>query len=145
MIGTSLSRTPLNESHILLSSCILRAYAKLLHPEKRKKKTLLSSPSEKCVGIGEKDRYEHGRLMSLEEIKKALLASYETDGGINHLDGTNLPDQETVGRLAADFMHLLFPGFFEPQALTKAQVPAITEERLFMRSFSLYLLPISFG
>lgn len=68
--------------------------------------------------------------MTLEEIKNALLTSYNSDGGINHLDGTNLPDQESVNRLAIDFMHLLFPGFFEQQALTKQQVPAATEQRL---------------
>ena len=34
--------------------------------------------------------------MSLDSIKQALLASYEADGGINHLDGTNLPSEESV-------------------------------------------------
>jgi len=68
--------------------------------------------------------------MSLEEIQKALLESYARDGGINHLDGTNLPDQETVGCLAADFMHLLFPGFFEHQAIARADVPSLTAQRL---------------
>jgi serine O-acetyltransferase len=68
--------------------------------------------------------------MTLEEIKNALIDSYRNDGGINHLDGTNLPDQESVNRLAADFMHLLFPGFFEPQAITHAQIPELTQKRL---------------
>lgn len=68
--------------------------------------------------------------MTLEEIKKALLESYATDGGINHIEGANLPDQESVSRLAAAFMHLLFPGFFEPQSIARAQIPSLTEERL---------------
>jgi serine O-acetyltransferase len=68
--------------------------------------------------------------MPLKEITQALLASYETDGGINHLDGTNLPDQESVSRLAVDFMHLLFPGFFEPQSISRGQMKTITEQRL---------------
>jgi serine O-acetyltransferase len=68
--------------------------------------------------------------MTLEEIKKALLESYANDGGINHLDGSNLPDQESVSRLSADFMHLLFPGFFETEGLSRQQVPEITERRL---------------
>ena len=54
--------------------------------------------------------------MTHQEIKAALLASYEADGGINHLDGVNLPSQESVNGLARDFMHLLFPGFFEDRA-----------------------------
>ena len=31
--------------------------------------------------------------MNHDEIKAALLASYESQGGINHLDGVNLPSQ----------------------------------------------------
>jgi serine O-acetyltransferase len=59
-----------------------------------------------------------------DEIQRALLASYETDGGINHLDGTNLPSQASVNQLAVDCMHLLFPGYFEEHGLTKKDVPA---------------------
>lgn len=57
--------------------------------------------------------------MSLDDIQKALLASYEKHGGINHLDGVNLPSQSSVNQIAVDCMHLLFPGFFEDSALTK--------------------------
>lgn len=68
--------------------------------------------------------------MTLDDITKALLASYETEGGINHLDGTNLPSEESVNRLASDFMHLLFPGFFEQKPVSKKEVPALTATRL---------------
>lgn len=68
--------------------------------------------------------------MTLDDITKALLASYETEGGINHLDGINLPSDESVNRLASDFMHLLFPGFFEQKSLNKQDVPAFTAARL---------------
>jgi serine O-acetyltransferase len=62
--------------------------------------------------------------MNHDEIKAALLASYEADGGINHLDGTNLPSQESVNALARDCMHLLFPGYFEETGLVKGAVAA---------------------
>jgi serine O-acetyltransferase len=62
--------------------------------------------------------------MNTEQIKASLLASYETDGGINHLDGVNLPSQESVNEAAKDCMHLLFPGFFEDTGLMKSDVPA---------------------
>lgn len=62
--------------------------------------------------------------MPLDAVQAALLASYETDGGINHLDGVNLPAQESVNALARDCMHLLFPGYFEEIALEKNAVPA---------------------
>ena len=50
--------------------------------------------------------------MTPDAIKQALHASYARDGGINHLDGVNLPSQDTVAELARDFMHVLFPGYF---------------------------------
>ena len=68
--------------------------------------------------------------MTLDDIQRALLASYANNGGINHFDGSNLPSNESVHVLAADLMHLLFPGFFEEQPLVKADVPAVTGRRL---------------
>ncbi len=62
--------------------------------------------------------------MPLDAIKQALLDSYARTGGINHLDGTNLPSQDTVNELARDFMHLLFPGFFENSGLTQKEASA---------------------
>ena len=68
--------------------------------------------------------------MSLDPIKQALLASYETHGGINHLDGANLPSEESVNRLASDLMHVLFPGFFEQSPVTRQNVGLLIEHRL---------------
>jgi serine O-acetyltransferase len=68
--------------------------------------------------------------MHLEEIKQALLASYRSHGGINHLDGVNLPSQESVNQLAVDCMHLLFPGYFEESALTQNDLPAHVDRML---------------
>ncbi len=62
--------------------------------------------------------------MSLDEIRQSLLASYDKDGGINHLEGVNLPSQSSVKQIAVDCMHLLFPGFFEETRLAKADVAA---------------------
>jgi len=59
-----------------------------------------------------------------DTIKAALLASYEADGGINHLDGVNLPSQESINVLARDCMYLLFPGYFDDSGLEKKDVPA---------------------
>jgi serine O-acetyltransferase len=68
--------------------------------------------------------------MTLDDITHALLASYAETGGINHFDGSNLPSEASVNRLAAELMHLLFPGFFEPRPVTRKQVPALTARRL---------------
>lgn len=68
--------------------------------------------------------------MTFDHTLQALLRSYETEGGINHLDGSNLPSEVSINLLAAEVMHLLFPGFFEPEPLTREAVPALTRRRL---------------
>jgi serine O-acetyltransferase len=68
--------------------------------------------------------------MHLDAIKQALLASYRSHGGINHLDGVNLPSQESVNQLAADCMHLLFPGYFEESTLCEGDLPAFVDRLL---------------
>jgi len=68
--------------------------------------------------------------MKSDAIRQALLDSYARDGGINHLDGVNLPSQDTVAELARDFMHVLFPGYFENTSLAKKDVPAWLEHIL---------------
>jgi serine O-acetyltransferase len=68
--------------------------------------------------------------MTFDDTLQALLRSYETEGGINHLDGSNLPSEASVNRLAADVMHLLFPGYFETEPLTREAVREHTRRRL---------------
>jgi serine O-acetyltransferase len=68
--------------------------------------------------------------MNLNPIKQALLDSYQKHGGINHLDGVNLPAQDSVQQLASDYMHLMFPGFFEATVLNKQDVPGHVDNLL---------------
>jgi serine O-acetyltransferase len=68
--------------------------------------------------------------MHLDAIKQALLDSYRQHGGINHLDGSNLPAQESINLLAVDCMHLLFPGYFEDRGLKERDLPAHVDRLL---------------
>ncbi|MDF9826157.1 serine O-acetyltransferase [Ereboglobus sp. PH5-10] len=68
--------------------------------------------------------------MNLENIKRALLASYQNEGGINHLEGSNLPAEESINQLARDFMYVLFPGFFGEDALGKKDMQAFVDRML---------------
>ena len=68
--------------------------------------------------------------MNPDALKQALLESYATGGGINHIDGVNLPSQDRVVELARDCMHLLFPGFFEDTGLTHADAAAWLDRML---------------
>jgi serine O-acetyltransferase len=85
-----------------------------------------------CAGI---DPRNPGRvlvfLLSLmDKIKEELLESYRLHGGINHMDGPNLPSREGVDAVANDLMHLLFPGYFEKGILTKQEFDELLVERL---------------
>ncbi|MBI2513056.1 MAG: serine acetyltransferase [Opitutae bacterium] len=68
--------------------------------------------------------------MQPNALAQALLESYARDGGINHLDGPNLPSQDTVAEIARDFMHVLFPGYFEARSLKQADVEAWLTQHL---------------
>jgi len=50
-------------------------------------------------------------------ITEALLESYRTEGGINHLEGVDLPSKCAIAELCADLLQIIFPGFYETGAL----------------------------
>jgi len=49
----------------------------------------------------------------LSYITKALSNSYEKHGGINHLEGPNLPSKLEVEKLVKLLSTIMFPGFYE--------------------------------
>ncbi len=58
----------------------------------------------------------------MAELTAQLLASYRQAGGINHLDGTNLPSKSAIAGIAIDLLRLLFPGFFDDHVLHSSEV-----------------------
>jgi serine O-acetyltransferase len=51
--------------------------------------------------------------LTLDELTDGLLASYACTGGINHIDGKNLPSKQAITEITIDLLRLLFPGFFD--------------------------------
>jgi serine O-acetyltransferase len=49
---------------------------------------------------------------SLHGAVSALVASYDVLGGINHIEGPNLPSKDAIIALTHDLEKLLFPGYF---------------------------------
>src|SRR5512136_2890091 len=45
---------------------------------------------------------------SLDRVVDGILASYRDIGGINHLEGPNLPSQQSVARIVEDLESLVF-------------------------------------
>jgi len=60
--------------------------------------------------------------VSVTELTDKLLASYAQVGGINHLDGKNLPSKSRIGAITVDLLRLLFPGFFSDQQIHSSEL-----------------------
>jgi serine O-acetyltransferase len=63
---------------------------------------------------------------TVTQITDQLVASYARDGGINHLDGKNLPSKRVITDITCDLLRLLFPGFFDEQLIHSSEIKAET-------------------
>jgi len=68
--------------------------------------------------------------MDSNELAQQLLASYRAVGGINHLDGNNLPSRNAIAGITSDLLRLLFPGFFDDAVVHTATIAEATAELL---------------
>lgn len=64
--------------------------------------------------------------VTVTQLTDRLLASYAKDGGINHLDGVNLPSKTAIAAIAVDLLRLLFPGFFDEKLLHSSELKVET-------------------
>lgn len=54
------------------------------------------------------------------------MASYNCRGGINHVDGKNLPSKHGIADITVDLLSLLFPGFFCEAPIHSSDIEAVT-------------------
>lgn len=66
----------------------------------------------------------------LEKLTEAILLSYETGGGINHIDGANLPSKRALSSLCEDLLQLLFPGFHDQEPIHSTHLRRLTMQRV---------------
>lgn len=64
----------------------------------------------------------------LTEIAEAIVEMYDKEGGINRIDGANLPAPAPVVQILDELMEILFPGYFG------SRVPARTNILFFVQS-----------
>lgn len=62
----------------------------------------------------------------LIELSDRLLASYGAVGGINHVDGPNLPSKSGIAAMTMDLLRLVFPGFFDDRPLVSSELKVET-------------------
>jgi serine O-acetyltransferase len=66
----------------------------------------------------------------LEKAVESIVSSYDTYGGINHIDGLNLPNRQEVIEITWELLALVFPGFFGKERLTNQNFRHITGYRV---------------
>lgn len=64
--------------------------------------------------------------VTVTQLTNQLVASYARVGGINHLDGKNLPSKTAIAGITVDLLRLLFPGFFEEKPLHSSELKVET-------------------
>jgi serine O-acetyltransferase len=64
--------------------------------------------------------------VTVTQLTNQLLASYAKEGGINHLDGKNLPNKTTVCAITTELLRLLFPVFFHDQIIHSSELKVET-------------------
>jgi serine O-acetyltransferase len=60
--------------------------------------------------------------LTVTELIDRLIASYARVGGINHLDGKNLPSKTAIASISCGLLRLLFPGFFDEKSIHSSQL-----------------------
>lgn len=60
------------------------------------------------------------------KLTNDLIASYARAGGINHLDGKNLPSKIAIETITKDLLRLLFPGFFDDKLVHSSEIKVET-------------------
>jgi serine O-acetyltransferase len=60
------------------------------------------------------------------KLTERLVASYARSGGINHLDGKNLPSKRAITNITTDLLRLLFPGFFDEKLIHSSEIKVET-------------------
>jgi serine O-acetyltransferase len=63
---------------------------------------------------------------TVTQLTEQLIASYARVGGINHLDGKNLPSKRAISLITVDLLRLLFPGFFDEHLIHSSELKAET-------------------
>ena len=66
----------------------------------------------------------------LPQIIESIVNTYDSEDGINHLEGSNLPSRDSVTEIAVNFLNVLFPGYYEKQELPRENVTYYIWEKI---------------
>jgi serine O-acetyltransferase len=69
-------------------------------------------------------------ISKLDKLVSAILKSYEKLGGINHLEGPNLPSRQSISNIVDELESLIFPGFRDEANLERINLSYILGEKI---------------
>jgi serine O-acetyltransferase len=66
----------------------------------------------------------------LQQIVSSVIDSYQEVGGINNIDGSNLPSKRAIASICEDLLQLLFPGFHDQEPIHSKELRRATSYRI---------------
>jgi serine O-acetyltransferase len=67
---------------------------------------------------------------NVASLIQQVLQSYHEIGGINNLDGSNLPSKRAIAQICEDILQILFPGFHDEEPIASERLPEIMSARI---------------
>ena len=67
----------------------------------------------------------------LSKITDEVLSSYLIGGGMNNIDGSNLPSKRALATICEDLLQLLFPGFHDQEPIHSTHLRRVTSHRIY--------------
>lgn len=67
----------------------------------------------------------------LTKITEQVLLSYHTGGGMNNIDGSNLPSKRALADICEDLLQIVFPGFHDQEPIHSQHLRRVTTHRIY--------------
>jgi len=67
----------------------------------------------------------------LTKITEKVLSSYRVGGGMNNIDGSNLPSKRAIASICEDLLQLVFPGFHDQEPIHSIHLARVTQHRIY--------------
>lgn len=67
----------------------------------------------------------------LTKITEQILSSYRVGGGMNNIDGSNLPSKRALATICEDLLQIVFPGFHDQEPIHSSHLRRVTTHRLY--------------
>src|SRR3954463_6867898 len=67
----------------------------------------------------------------LSKITEQILSSYRVGGGMNNIDGSNLPSKRAVADICEALLQIVFPGFHDQEPIHSTHLRRVTQHRVY--------------